>query len=635
MIIYEANIDEFIKKCENPSEIVTEIRGNLRTKFGIRVCENEIVSWASSLPEVAKLLVKSEKDFRKILCEFNIPTSKQRIDFIILGKDENGKPSAWIIELKQWSDVTEEAWNEFRISGRYVDSHPSFQADDYAWRLKYEMGMDDKVNIKASSYLFNLKNEDSILFSDSYKEALDAARLYYFGDKNSMAQDIEFHTIIKNGEEALEYFKDAKWSPTKKFIEFVEEDFNSINLVGTQKLIYSKIEHFIKSWNKQEKMMFLISGNPGSGKTIVAFKIALLLMKDLGMKVQLMIPGQEVRAAFKHSIRDMFLTSIISGSNASNYSEAAIIDEAHKAIGRDTGVINYKRNLKKLKFVIALIDDDQVINKKGVTKNEVKKLAEAEGFSVFNYMIEESFRNSGERALIDWIDFIFYKKETINGDFVYTQEKYVNKNQNYKLYSYANDHLFVKSYYEYRRKHKSTRMTSLWHEEFYIGPADEQGMVPKTVSVGSYKFSWNPNEEWRNKLSPKDLQTYNKFVNKYSQDRKQFLVGEPYEDWIAYFNHIQGYEFENIFVYIPNIFSYENGELVFHRERLAKEVLSSQTWAPNSKSKELNGRDPYILNKKYFLNRIKVMLTRGTKSTHIFAEDTALNKYIYDSIEQD
>lgn len=633
MIIYSADIQDFLKSCEDPMRLVTEIKGNLLDKFGIRVRDNEERSWMMSLPRVANLIKSSDKDFRKVLCEFNIPTSKQRIDFIILGKDKNGKPSAWVIELKQWSDVTEKSWNEFRV-GQYTDSHPSFQASDYEFRLKEELGMNEKVNIKSSAYLFNLKNSESILFSDSYKEALEKARLYYSKDEHEMADDIESHTIIKDGAEAFEHFKDSKWSPTKKFIDLVEEDFDSIKLVGTQQIVYSKIEHFIKQWDKKDKMAFLISGNPGSGKTVVAFKLALLFIKHLQLNIQLMIPGQEVRAAFIHGMRDHKLSTIISGAQVRRNVDAAIIDEGHKAIARDTGIVNYRRNLAKLKFAIILIDDDQVINRKGITKSEVKRIAEEQGFNTYDYNIEETFRNGGERALIDWIDYVFYHRETTNGDFAYEQTKYVNKNQNYKLFAYKDDKSFVETYFDYHSKSVS-RITSLWHQEFYEGPANEDGSVPRTVPIGSYQFAWNPNAEWKDKISPEDWSTYSKAIKNYANDRKQFLTGKPDKWWVAYFNHLQGYEFENIFVYIPNIFTYKNGEIIFHRDRLGKEVKGSQTWASNSKTPDENGRVTYELNKGYFLNRIKVMLTRGTKSTHVFAEDPALNKYIYDSIEQD
>ena len=637
MVIYDEYVNEFIKEANTPRVLVGRINSNLFTKFGIRVADNEKRSWMNSLPQVAKLLKESKNDFRKVLIEFNIPTSKKRIDFIILGKNKDNKPSAWLLELKQWSSVTQEEWFIFRV-GRYKDSHPSFQAYDYKERLEQRMGLEDKIDIKSSAYLHNLKDCNSILFDQTYKDILNKAKLYYFDNKEILASAIEKQTIIKNSKEAFELFKSAKWMPTKKFKQLVKEDFKSkeLMLVGTQKLIYLRIEKFIKKWNKKDKMTFLISGDPGSGKTIVAFKLMNLLVSELGMQIQMMLPGQEVRKAFQDQLSDKVLSTNISGANMWKDYESVIIDEAHKAIGRDFGYKNYENNYKTIKFAIVLIDDDQVINKKGITKKEVKEIAQANGHIVHEYNIEENFRNAGERTLLDWIDDTFYKRTTISGEFEYNQQKYINKNREYKLRSYKNAQDFTDSYFKIRKEVKSTRITSLWTSSFYIGPADKEGFPIGTVYIGKENFIWNPNEEWKSTLEKNNKEyfnDYNSHVKKYSNDRKLFLTGNPNSRFIAYFNHIQGYEFENIFVYIPNVFTYNGKEILFNRDKLAKEVKQSQTWAPNSKAKSLKGKDPYILNKRYFLNRIKVMLTRGTKSTHVYAEDERLNEYINKKIE--
>ncbi|MCR8612947.1 MAG: DUF2075 domain-containing protein [Mycoplasma sp.] len=635
MIIYDSTINEFLENVKDPYKISALINTNLINKFGIKVSESERKSWFLSLPKVAETIKKSKKDNRRILIEFNLPTSKKRVDFIILGKNKDGKPSAWIIELKQWSNITEVEWNNFRV-GKYNDSHPSYQADDYKYRLEHEMGMHDLIDIKASAYLHNLNNENSPLLDKSkYNEILQKAWLYSIHDQKELSENINQHTIIKDGDKAFELFKDAKWNPTLSFKEHVENDFNNINLVGTQKLIFEKISRFIKSWNKEDKITFIISGDPGSGKTIIAFKLLNLLVSKLGMKLQMMLPGQEVRKAFKDMFASKILSTNISGANMRKGYDAAIIDEAHKAIGRDTGVINYKNNYKNLKFAIILIDNDQVINKKGINKETVEKIAIENGHKVRNYNIDENFRNSGERMLIDWIDSTFYKREIVSGAIHYNQKKYVNLNMQYKLHSYNDAKSFTDKYFEIRKKINSTRLTSLWSKSFYVGPADENGMPKATLFIGEKGFIWNPNEEWKNKLDNEDrsyFKTYNKEVKRNANDRKVFLTGNPHPNFIAYFNHIQGYEFENIFVYIPNIFTMDNNEIIFHRNRLAKEVKSSQTWSPNSKSISLGNNDPNKLNKLYFLNRLKVMLTRGTKSTHVFAEDKKLNDYIKNRI---
>ncbi|NQZ65656.1 MAG: DUF2075 domain-containing protein [Mycoplasmatales bacterium] len=634
MVIYDASVQDFINTSKYPRKLVAEINSNLIKKFGIKVGKSEQNSWANSLPRVANLLLESEHDHRRILIEFNIPTSKKRIDFIILGKNKKGIPSAWLLELKQWSDVTEEEYNSFRV-GRYVDSHPSEQAIDYKFRLDHEMGMNGKIDIKSSAYLHNLTDTHSPLFKGEYYDILNRAKLYSSLDESELSKAIEKQTIIKNGDQAFEFFKNAKWMPTKKFKELVMEDFNSLTLVGSQKIIYEKIERYIRKWDKKEKMTFLISGDPGSGKTIIAFKLMHLFVSELELSMQMMIPGQEVRAAFKENLASNALSQNISGATMWKNYDAVVIDEAHKAIGRDSGNINYSRNYEKIKFAIIFIDDDQVINKKGITKDEIKDIAIEHGHFVREYKIHENFRNLGERSLLDWIDHTFYMKSTISGDIEYEQKMYINKNQEYKLRGYNHANKFTDRYFNLRSKNPSTRIASLWSNGYYTGPANENGMPKATLKIGDVGFIWNPNQSWADEVKKNNLEnfsTYSKKIKKYSSDRKLFLTGKPHKSFIAYFNHIQGYEFENIFVYIPNVFTFNNGEIVFHRERLAKEVIISQTWAPNSKAKNLKGRDPYKLNRRYFLNRIKVMLTRGTKSTHVFAQDENLNKYIKEKI---
>ena len=646
MIIYDATVNQFRTDVIDNS-LADKIFYNLKTDFGIRVSPSEKRSWWNSLPSVLELLPEEENDNRYVLCEFNIPTSKKRIDFVILGKDKNNFPSGYILELKQWSNIKEVDYNDFSV-GRYNDSHPCFQANNYMMSLNYAMGLIDNISLKTSAYLHNMKllKNYSPLLSENYKNILNEAKLYTDVNKDDLRNVINQQTIIRNGKDSRELFKDATWKPTKELSNILKEDFSKIKLWGSQEIIYSKIKRFIKTFDyKNDKKTFLISGDPGSGKTIIAFKIFNLINQELIKHkigpVQMMIPGQEVRKAFIHKFRSHYLEQFISGSNMRKGYTSVIIDEGHKAIGRDVGEINYKRNYKQINFAIIFIDDDQVINKKGITKSEVKKIAIENGHKVYEYNIEENFRALGERALLDWIDFVFYKRKTQNGGLQYEQFQYNNNSQNYKLYSYDSPNSFSDTYMQYTKdKTSKTRMVSLWSKGYYIGKADEDGFPKAAYKIGNHEFVWNPNEEWANKLRSNNEEYwngYNKEVKKFSADRKLFLTANPDPRFIAYFNHIQGYEFDNIFVYIPSVFTYNNSieKIIFHKDRLAKEVRSSQAWAYGSNSKKMKGKtneEIYQINKGFFINRIKVMLTRGIRSTHIFAEDKSLNEYISNTI---
>ena len=649
MIIYEATVEQFKKDVDN-GRLVSLIINLLLNKYGIRVGKAERRSWNNSLPEVKKILIDHKNDYRKVLCEFNIPTSKKRIDFIILGKNKNNKPSAWILELKQWSKVKEEDWNEFLISGKYKSIHPSYQANDYKNILQQKLNIHDNVDIKSSAFLHNLHDVNSPLFARKYDDILNKAKLYMFSTKDELSKLIDKHTIIKNGEIAFNYFKEAKWKPSESFHEIINKNFRTLTLVGSQKVIYDKIEKYILAREKEtsrRRLTFLISGDPGSGKTIIAFKLLHLMMqnkiRNLNGPTQMMIPGQEVRKAFKDELSKNILSSNISGATMWKDYHSVIIDEAHKAIGRDVGSINYDKYIyaKDVELAIIFIDNDQIINKKGITKSEIKEIAEKHGHKVYEYKIEENFRAKGERTLLDWIDHVFYKRPTENGEFKYEQIKYINSVQEYKLFAYKTAKEFTNSYFKYCKTNKKTRISSLWHKGYYLGPPDEKGYPKATFTIGDEPFIWNPNEEWKNQLMKNNARYYKDYHNKikeYANDRKKFLIGNPPPQFIAYFNHIQGYEFDHIFVYIPNVFTYnvKTKTIDFHRERLAKEVKNSQSWSFTSKAKKIRNKSKeeiYEINKRFFINRIKVMLTRGTKSTHVFAEDKALNEYICSKIE--
>ena len=454
------------------------------------------------------------------------------------------------------------------------------------------MGLVNHINLKASAFLHNMKlyNSFSPLLKYEYKDILNKAALYTDINKNELSYAINEHTIGRDGKYSRELFKEADWEPSKTLKNIIKNDFKKIKLWGSQELIYQKIKRFVDiPISSQRKVTFIISGDPGSGKTIIAFKI-FNMMSQVSIKnsfgpVQMMMPGQEVRAAFKHKFIGHYLEQRISGSNMRKDYSSVIIDEAHKATGRDYANINYKNNYKQIKFAIIFIDNDQVINKKGITKTEIKQIAIDNGHRVLEYNIEENFRAMGERSLLDWIDYIFYNRETTNGQFNYQQYKYNNNYQNYKLYSYDDPNKFSNTYMNYRsNKSNTTRIVSLWSVGYYIGPADKYGFPMPAYKIGSHEFIWNPNEEWANNINKNNKEywgNYNNYIKKYSQDRKQFLTGDPDPRFIAYFNHIQGYEFDNIFVYIPLVFTYDVNaqKIIFHRERLAKEVRVPQTWA--------------------------------------------------------
>ena len=93
---------------------------------------------------------------------------------------------------------------------------------------------------------------------------------------------------------------------------------------------------------------------------------------------------------------------------------------------------------------------------------EVKEIALKNDHKVFEYNIEENFRSCGEKAFLDWIDYIFYNRETKIENGVQEQYQYNNNFQKYQLYGYKTPEEFSANYLKYRKnKNQITRITSL------------------------------------------------------------------------------------------------------------------------------------------------------------------------------
>lgn len=97
--------------------------------------QSEIDSWRDSLPVMSQVLSDSEiPDNVGVLIEYMIPQSSFRVDFIIIGmNNDEGKENVVIVELKRWSDIEltdKDGIVKTRFKGGLQEtSHPSYQSE--------------------------------------------------------------------------------------------------------------------------------------------------------------------------------------------------------------------------------------------------------------------------------------------------------------------------------------------------------------------------------------------------------------------------------------------------------------------------------------------------------------------------
>ncbi len=106
MILYKGNTAEFEYDVRY-NKIVAKLEQEYVKAVGRNVSPSERRSWSSSLHYMANVVVNTELNHKDcgVLIEYQLPSTSQRLDFLITGQDKFHNRNAVIVELKQWDKV--------------------------------------------------------------------------------------------------------------------------------------------------------------------------------------------------------------------------------------------------------------------------------------------------------------------------------------------------------------------------------------------------------------------------------------------------------------------------------------------------------------------------------------------------
>lgn len=613
MIIYKNTIKGFIEDC-NLQIISTLIINQLKDKRGININRNskEAKSY-STLIEVSKIFDGCiDKENQYILLEYVIRDSNKRIDLIILGSDKINKNLA-ILELKGWSKVN--LYKETNLLDPNVSygpcNHPGYEALDYYTILVNCYDNINHFNLIPIAYLPNYNyQKDNVLKNKIFSNILEKCYVYCKNDSYELKNIINSKFNSRIEIEDLNKLENLEYKPSLKFLEHIKNEWSSIRLIGSQNIAYERFWDIYKENN--EKTLYIISGGAGSGKTVIAFKI-MMKLRLLSHQSYLMIPGPEFRSAIVNNFGDKIAASFIKGANSSLKGDFVIVDEAHKATGKDNAHTFYKKIFNNIsKGIIALIDDNQVINKKGITKDELIGLALNNGVKKENIVIlnlTEQFRNAGDVSYTNWLKRLIFKEDN-------NQEIFINDFFDFRIL----DHHDFNEIYEKMYDKYNVRMVSFWTNTW------NTNKLEPTVFIGDRGYIWNPNWHWLSKFKSNGNKPTKEIIK--LCETLNFNTDKKGKEFIGYFNTVQGTEFDYIFVHIPKLFFLnDKNEIDVNLSKLCLSEMSTQIWSTSRIKDNYEKRKKEKLNKLYFLNRLFINLTRGTVGAYVYFEDKKLEEY--------
>jgi DUF2075 family protein len=390
---------------------------------------SEVRSWQQSLRAMATALQTGDFVDHGVLLEWQLPLSSKRLDCMVTGVDEDERPAAVIVELKQWEEVqpsnVDECVTVF-VGGRLRDVlHPSKQVGNYRRYLQdvHTVFSDAEVALQACSYLHNYRFDPTAEVYAKRHEPLLALDPVYAADQlDGLIDYLGASVQGGRGVDVLDRVLRGKYKPHKRLLDHTARVIASepiFVLLDDQQVAFNTVLAKVRARQLGAgKSAVLVHGGPGTGKSVIAVN----LVAELGRQgyVTQHVTGSK---AFTENLRKVV------GSRASaqfgyfhNFATAEpdvvdvlICDEAHRiresSVSRYTprdarsGLPQIDELFRAAKTIVLFIDDMQVVRPGEVGSSAlIRDAAMRLGIPLVELELEAQFRCNGSDAYVQWVE---------------------------------------------------------------------------------------------------------------------------------------------------------------------------------------------------------------------------------------
>lgn len=615
MIIYENDLKEFIVDVSD-NLIVDKILDKFyENGFNKDNCISEINSWNNSL-QFMKNILEYELFSRDVYVaiEYAIPRSSKRIDFMLFGLDETKKRNYVILELKQWRGADDSGKNDVVLT--FVGNrkrevlHPSYQSKEYLYLLENFNKYISEKNVlgQALAYLHNAsKKENSNLLNECLYKSISDCPVFFKDDVKELREKLVRLVGNGKGREILYNIENSEVCPSKNLIDSVSNLFKNRDeflLIDSQKTVY---ENIISKINDIDNV-FIVNGNPGTGKSIVALNLFKTLIENKKI-VNYVTPNASFRECLIHNLKnnkskndnykELFKWSGSYLKSVRNDYDWLIVDEAHRLSLTDAPLYFGKNQIEDLlkasKNVVFFVDEKQVVRPSDIGTNEnieeIAKLFNKKIYSGNDYFLETQFRCSGADGYINALDTVLQIKETAN--------RILNDNNKYEFKIFDSPNELLEK----------------------INEKISEGFTKSKILAG-YAWKWNSKNFNRDEMLIKNAydieiegHDFKGFWN-YKNDKK-WAISEETNGEIGCVYTSQGLEFEYCGVIIGN-------DLQINSEN--NSLFGSYKNFYDVKAKKGLKNNPKKLT-SLIKNIYKILLTRGQMGTYVYICDDNLRNY--------
>ncbi|MEP7027125.1 MAG: DUF2075 domain-containing protein [Candidatus Eisenbacteria bacterium] len=597
------------------SRLTAHLVEAFRARWG-RVSDSEIRSWKNSLTALADVVTRAGLDGTGVGVELKLPATDRRVDAFFVGHSQADEPGVVLVELKQWSSASPSLYPDQVIVGGAEHLHPSVQAASYAEYLRgsHSAFSEDGLALRPCAYLHNMAPEDAASMRGvRFEGATTDAQFYVRGDEDELAGLLHRDVGRGDGMSLLPKVIRGRYRPSMQLMDSVRRSLKASpvwTLLDEQRMAFNIVRGLTERAAKTgEKAVIVVSGGPGTGKSVIAVHLMVSLAQQDGRAVahatgskafttnlRALVPGGQ--AVFR------YFNNFMAADCEENAIDVLIADEAHRIRKSSNGQWTSKAKRSDISQVEELIRAARVSvffldERQNVRPDEIGSIQIIEdtarrlGIDFHRQSLDAQFRCNGCPQYIEWVDRLLSPNPEPAGGWLSAGD--------YDLRTFSRVDQMEAAVLEQTKLGNTGRLAAgfCWP---WSDPNSDGSLVEDVVIEG-WSRPWNEKapDQWKGKKGAAPRPDRHPYVLWANQPERVREVGCIYS--------AQGFEFDYFGVILGN-------DLVW-RDGVGWVASRDASMDPMISRRKLSQADLLALLQQTY----RVLLTRGMKGTFVYSTD--------------
>ncbi len=437
MQLYSGSTTRFLADAER-GELAAKLEERFFDEYRFHPSDSEVRAWSNSLTGMAAVVDSAGLHDHGVLIEYQLPLTSRRLDCMLTGS-ATGRGAAVIVELKQW-DYALPSWVDecvmTTVGMRERDVlHPSAQAEGYRRYLldtntAFASG---DIRLASCAYLHHMqRTAASEIFAPKHVGVMTTTPTFVADQERELTAFVTDRLGEGRGMAVLEQVIRGRYRPNKPLLEHtakVIREEPAWILLDEQHVAFNAVLTKVRERHAGAgKSAVLITGGPGTGKSVVAVNLIAALAADG-------IPALHATGsrAFTENLRRAVgnrASALFKYFNSFNEAEpeeldVLVLDEAHRIREFSWNWRTPKRlrtertQLEELlsaaKVAVFFIDDMQVVRPGEVGSAEmIRRTAGERDMDVVEFHLDAQFRCNGSEAFVAWVENTLGIRRTAN-----------------------------------------------------------------------------------------------------------------------------------------------------------------------------------------------------------------------------